>query len=56
MTTTPRRHSMRPDSIMKPTTAMAITAALVATVPRRVPWTQLRAAIRGDEPEGSDCT
>src|SRR5256885_12850695 len=30
-TTTPRRHSTRPVSIMNPTTATAITAALVAT-------------------------
>jgi type IV secretory pathway VirB4 component len=52
-TVRPRRQSNRPVSIRKPTTATAITAALVARLPSRVPCTQSRAAIRGEEPAGS---
>jgi hypothetical protein len=51
-----RRHSMRPVSIMNPTTATAITAATAATLPSKVPCTHSSAATSGEELAGSWAT
>src|SRR5688572_20146281 len=54
MTVAPCRQLIRPVSIRKPTDATAITAATVATVPNKVPCSQLTADTITPEPAGSE--
>ena len=53
ITTAPWRQLIRPESISRPTTATAITATTVATVPSSVPWIQRAAPRIAPEPWGS---
>lgn len=53
ITTAPCRQLIRPVSIKKPTEAIAITAATVATVPSNVPCIQRIALTTTPEPCGS---
>jgi hypothetical protein len=53
MTVAPKRQFIRPVSIMKPTMATAITAAVVATLPINVPCNQEKAPTIAPDPAGS---